>query len=66
MPGVIELSVRHPEDMQAMGEALGSILEAGDVVSLTGDLGAGKTNATDGVNSATYTPKQTDDGVVPW
>ena len=48
MPGVIELSVRRAEDMRALGEALGSILEPGDVVSLTGDLGAGKTTLVQG------------------
>jgi tRNA threonylcarbamoyladenosine biosynthesis protein TsaE len=48
VPGVIELSVRRAEDMRALGEALGSILEPGDVVSLTGDLGAGKTTLVQG------------------
>jgi tRNA threonylcarbamoyladenosine biosynthesis protein TsaE len=48
VPGVIELSVRTPEDMRALGESLGSILESGDVVSLTGDLGAGKTTLVQG------------------
>ena len=43
MAGVIELSVDRPEDMRALGEGVGSLLDAGDVVSLTGDLGAGKT-----------------------
>jgi tRNA threonylcarbamoyladenosine biosynthesis protein TsaE len=32
-----------PEETAALGERLGRILEAGDVVSLTGELGAGKT-----------------------
>jgi len=48
VPGVIELSVRRPEDMRALGEALASILEPGDVVALTGDLGAGKTTLVQG------------------
>jgi tRNA threonylcarbamoyladenosine biosynthesis protein TsaE len=48
VPGVIELSVERAEDMRALGEALGSILESGDVVSLTGDLGAGKTTLVQG------------------
>jgi tRNA threonylcarbamoyladenosine biosynthesis protein TsaE len=32
-----------PEETQALGERLGRILAAGDVVSLVGELGAGKT-----------------------
>ena len=48
VPGVIELSVRRADDMRGLGAALGSILEAGDVVSLTGDLGAGKTTLVQG------------------
>lgn len=34
---------------QRLGEALGGLLEAGDVLILTGDLGAGKTQLTKGV-----------------
>jgi len=34
---------RAPEETQALGERLGITLEAGDVVGLIGDLGAGKT-----------------------
>jgi len=48
MAGVIELSVDRPEDMRALGEGVGSLLDAGDVVSLTGDLGAGKTTLVQG------------------
>jgi|SRR5438132_10819308 len=48
MPGVIELSVKRSDDMRALGEALASILQWGDVVSLTGDLGAGKTTLVQG------------------
>ena len=32
-----------PQETQALGERLGRVLMAGDVVSLVGELGAGKT-----------------------
>lgn len=32
-----------PEDTRAIGQKVGALLRAGDVVSLTGELGAGKT-----------------------
>src|SRR5258705_7953600 len=32
-----------PDETAALGERLGRVLEAGDVVALIGDLGAGKT-----------------------
>jgi len=32
-----------------LGEALGTVLRAGDIVALTGDLGAGKTHFTKGI-----------------
>jgi tRNA threonylcarbamoyladenosine biosynthesis protein TsaE len=39
----VELSTRSPEETRKVGEALAGLLVPGDVVSLTGDLGAGKT-----------------------
>ncbi|MGO0574889.1 tRNA (adenosine(37)-N6)-threonylcarbamoyltransferase complex ATPase subunit type 1 TsaE [Ornithinimicrobium panacihumi] len=37
------------EDTRQLGEQLGSLLRAGDLVLLTGDLGAGKTTLTQGL-----------------
>ena len=36
-------------ETQALGERLGTLLEPGDVLVLTGDLGAGKTQLTKGI-----------------
>ena len=44
----IELVVPEAGDMRALGEAVGSLLLPGDVVALTGDLGAGKTTFVQG------------------
>jgi tRNA threonylcarbamoyladenosine biosynthesis protein TsaE len=47
----VEREVRLPtaEDTQAFGRRLGQRLRAGDLVVLTGDLGAGKTTLTQGI-----------------
>ncbi|HXF57575.1 MAG TPA: tRNA (adenosine(37)-N6)-threonylcarbamoyltransferase complex ATPase subunit type 1 TsaE [Actinomycetota bacterium] len=47
--GTLELVTRGPEDTRALGEALAEVMEPGDVVSLTGDLGAGKTTLVQGL-----------------
>ncbi len=44
-PGVLA----HADDTRALGRALGRLLRAGDLVVLTGDLGAGKTTLTQGI-----------------
>ena len=45
--------VTHAEhETIALGERLGAVLEAGDVLVLTGDLGAGKTQLTKGIAAA--------------
>jgi tRNA threonylcarbamoyladenosine biosynthesis protein TsaE len=41
--GAIELVTRSPEETRAVGGALARLTVPGDVISLTGDLGAGKT-----------------------
>jgi tRNA threonylcarbamoyladenosine biosynthesis protein TsaE len=44
----LELSADSPEETRGVGRAVASVLGAGDVVSLTGDLGAGKTTFVQG------------------
>ena len=45
----VNLTVATPEDMNDLGRRVGASLRAGDVVVLTGDLGAGKTTLTRGL-----------------
>ena len=45
----VELTVPTSDDMQAIGEELAGQLRAGDVLVLSGDLGAGKTTFTQGL-----------------
>lgn len=44
-----EIEVRDPDAMHAFGGRLGRLLRAGDLVILTGPLGAGKTTLTRGI-----------------
>lgn len=48
----IELAAPTAEDTRAIGGALAALLRAGDVVTLTGELGAGKTTFVQGVANA--------------
>lgn len=47
--GEVNLTVATPEEMSNLGRRVGASLRAGDVVVLTGDLGAGKTTLTRGL-----------------
>ena len=44
-----EATLATREDTQAFGARLGRLLRAGDLIVLTGDLGAGKTTLTQGI-----------------
>jgi tRNA threonylcarbamoyladenosine biosynthesis protein TsaE len=46
------LTIPTPDDMEALGAALAGQLEAGDLVLLNGELGAGKTTLTRGLGAA--------------
>lgn len=46
---MLQLTAASPDETRTAGARLGSILEAGDVVLLRGDLGAGKTCFTQGI-----------------
>jgi tRNA threonylcarbamoyladenosine biosynthesis protein TsaE len=49
MPGTLELATTSAQETRALGEAVAALLAPGDVVSLTGDLGAGKTTLIQGL-----------------
>jgi len=48
-PAVTELTVTSPDQMRELGRRLAKLLRAGDLVMLTGELGAGKTTLTRGL-----------------
>ena len=49
---VLETELPTAEATRALGTALGGLLRAGDLLVLTGDLGAGKTTLTQGLGEA--------------
>jgi tRNA threonylcarbamoyladenosine biosynthesis protein TsaE len=51
-PVPLRLTVPTPEDMAELGARLAGLLQAGDLVLLSGDLGAGKTTLTRGLGAA--------------
>ena len=46
---ILDLVTRSPEQTRQLGEKLGKLTEPGDVVLLSGELGAGKTCLTQGI-----------------
>ncbi len=52
MTSPLVLEIPTAADMQALGARLASVLRAGDLLVLTGDLGAGKTTLTQGLGAA--------------
>jgi tRNA threonylcarbamoyladenosine biosynthesis protein TsaE len=49
VPDRLELTSHSVEETIALGKTLGALLQAGDVICLSGDLGAGKTAFTSGI-----------------
>ena len=75
MPTTLTLRCAAPEDTRALGSAVASLLRAGDVVALSGELGAGKTcfvqgtaaglDVTDPITSPTFVLVKLYEGRLP-
>lgn len=50
----VTLTLAVPDDTRAWGRELAAVLRAGDLVVLTGDLGAGKTTLTQGIGAGLH------------
>ncbi|MDQ0992522.1 tRNA (adenosine(37)-N6)-threonylcarbamoyltransferase complex ATPase subunit type 1 TsaE [Streptomyces sp. V3I7] len=48
-PNAVEITINAPEQMRELGRKLAELLRAGDLVMLSGELGAGKTTLTRGL-----------------
>ncbi|MFB7501163.1 tRNA (adenosine(37)-N6)-threonylcarbamoyltransferase complex ATPase subunit type 1 TsaE [Streptomyces sp. NPDC056161] len=48
-PQIVEITVSSPDQMRELGRKLAELLRAGDLVILSGELGAGKTTLTRGL-----------------
>src|SRR5512134_3667586 len=48
-PSTLEFFSRSPEQTRRLGVRLGSLLQTGDLVCLSGDLGSGKTTLVQGI-----------------
>jgi tRNA threonylcarbamoyladenosine biosynthesis protein TsaE len=48
-PHTVEFTSRSPEQTRRLGVRLGSLLQSGDLVCLSGDLGSGKTTLVQGI-----------------
>jgi tRNA threonylcarbamoyladenosine biosynthesis protein TsaE len=75
LKAVKELVTKTPEETQEIAEKIGEMVEAGNVITLQGDLGTGKTTFTKGlangldvkrnVNSPTFTIMKQYQGRIP-
>ena len=61
MSGAAHLTIADPEAMEQLGARIAAQLRAGDAVLLTGELGAGKTTLTRGLEQGSSSGEDTID-----